>query len=222
MFLLLTGQQNAVMRTKCTLVKKSCKNYLLQVKTVIYKRQNGRDLLKRLEQMYPVYGTELSVNTEIKQLPMLFEFPTASWILEFVAYLAELMGRMNATSYSPTEPHLWLVGTRPPETWDNCGETSEKKSHTHSYGELIDLMSELAMKREKDPNMEKYLRRHLRREIELRETQEGGFQNPIPTRVGLWRAREPSATKPGLQWQKGAKSFLLSSYGQHSRTLPCP
>ena len=48
---------------------------------------------------------------------MLFGFPTAAWISEFVAQLEELMGRMKPTSYSPTEPHLWLVGKIPPKTW---------------------------------------------------------------------------------------------------------
>ena len=36
------------------------------------------------------------------------------------------MGRMNATSYGPTEPHLWLVGKFPPKTWENCRDTSER------------------------------------------------------------------------------------------------
>ena len=63
--LLLTGQQHADVRTKCTLIKKSCKKKFLQrqVKTAIRKSSSGGDFLKRLEQMYPVYETELSVHT---------------------------------------------------------------------------------------------------------------------------------------------------------------
>ena len=96
-FLLLTGQQHADVRTKCALIKKSCKKKFLQrnVQTAIPKSSNRGDFLKRLEQMYPVYETDLSVCTEIEELPPLPEFPTAARISEFVAQLEELMGRMN-------------------------------------------------------------------------------------------------------------------------------
>ena len=107
-FLLLTGQQHADVRTKCTLIKKSCKKKFLhrQVTTNIRKSSNWGNFLKRLEQMYPVYKTDLRVRTEIQELPPLPEFPTAARISEFVAQLQELMGRMNPSSYGPTEPHL--------------------------------------------------------------------------------------------------------------------
>ena len=103
-FLLLTGQQHADVRTKCTLIKKSCKKKFLQrqVKTAIRKSSNWGDFLKRLEQMYPVYETDLSVRTEIEELPPLPELPTAAGISEFVAQLKELMGRMNPSSYGPS------------------------------------------------------------------------------------------------------------------------
>ena len=67
-FWLLTGQQHADVRTKCTFIKKSCKKKCLQrqVKTVIRNSSNRGDLLKRLGQMHPVYGTDLSVGTEIE------------------------------------------------------------------------------------------------------------------------------------------------------------
>ena len=35
------------------------------------------------------------------------------------------MGRMNPSSYGPTEPHLWLVGKIPTRTWEKCRETSK-------------------------------------------------------------------------------------------------
>ena len=129
-FLLLTGQQHADVRTKCTLIKKWCKKKFLQrqVKTVIRKSSSWGDFLKTLEQMYQVYETDLSVRTEIEELSPLPEFPTAARISEFVAQLEELMGRMNPSSYGPTEPHLWLMGKIPPRTWENCKETSERKS----------------------------------------------------------------------------------------------
>ena len=72
-FLLPTGQQHADVRTKCTLIKKSCKKKVLQrqVKTAIRKSSSWGDFLKRLEQMYPVYQPDLSVRTEIEELPPL-------------------------------------------------------------------------------------------------------------------------------------------------------
>ena len=146
-FLLLKRQDHASVRTKCTLINKSCKQKFLQrqVKTTIRKSSNRGDLLERLEHMYPVYETDLSVRTEIEELPSLREIPTAIRMSEFVAQLEELMGRMNPTSYGPTEPHLWLVGEIPPQTWENCRETSEKKAQTHAYDDLVDLLIELAM-----------------------------------------------------------------------------
>ena len=86
-FLLLTDQQHADVRTKCRLIKRLCKNKFLQrqVKTAIRKSSNWGDFLKRLQQMIPVYETDLSVRTEIEELPPLPEFPTAARISEFVA-----------------------------------------------------------------------------------------------------------------------------------------
>ena len=117
-FLLLTGQQHADVRTRCTHIKNSCKKKFLQqqVTTAIRKSSSRGYFLKRLEQMYPVYETDLSVRTEIEDLPPLPEFPTGARISEFVAQLEELMGRMNPSSNGPTEPHLGLVGKIPPRT----------------------------------------------------------------------------------------------------------
>ena len=50
------------------------------------------NFLKRLERMYSVYKTDLTVRTEIEELPSLPQFPTAARISEFVAQLEELMG----------------------------------------------------------------------------------------------------------------------------------
>ena len=56
------------------------------------------DFLKRREQMYPFYETDLSVRTDIEELPSVPEFPRAARISESVAQLEELMERMNPTS----------------------------------------------------------------------------------------------------------------------------
>ena len=117
-FLLLTSEQLADVGTKCTLIKKLCKKKFLQqqVKTAIRRSSNRGNFLKRPEQMYPVRERDLSVRTEVKELPPLPEFPTVARISDFVVQLEELMGRMNPTSYGPTEPHLWLPGKIPPKT----------------------------------------------------------------------------------------------------------
>ena len=179
-FLLLTGQQHADVRAKCTLIQQSCNRKFLQrqLKTAIRKNSNWDDFLKRLEQMYPVYETDLTVQTEIEELPPLPKFPKAARISEFVAQLEELMGRKNPTSCGPTEPHLWLLGKIPPKTWENCSETSERKSQTHSYDDLVDLLAQLAMERENDSHMDKYLCKHVPRQTPAEKAPGGGSPHP--------------------------------------------
>ena len=166
MFLLLTGQQQADVWPKCTVIKNSRKSKFVQrpAKTAIRRSSNWGDILKRLQQMDPIYETDLSVRTEIEELPPLSEFPTAARISEFEAQLEELMERMNPSSNGPTEPHLWLVRRIPTRTWENCRETSERKPRTHFCDHLVNLLIELAMERENDSHMDKCLRKHLRRE----------------------------------------------------------
>ena len=128
--------------------------------------------------MHPVYETDLSVRKEIEELPHLPDFPTAARISEFLAQLEELMGRMNTTSYGPSEPHLWIVGKIPPKTSENCRENSERKSQTHSYHDLVDLLIKLAMVRANDSHMDKYLRKHLRRETPAEKAPRGRSPQP--------------------------------------------
>ena len=176
-FLLLTGQQHTHVGTKYPPSEKFPQR---QVKTAIRKSSNFANFLKRLEQMYPVYKTDLSVQMEIAELPRLLEFPKAAGISEFVAQLEELMGRMNPLSYGPTEPHLWLVGKIPTRTWENCRETSEWKSRTHSDDDLVDLLIEWAMETENDSHMHKYLRKCLRRETPAEKSPRGRSLQPQP------------------------------------------
>ena len=56
-----------------------------------------------------VYETDLSVRTQIEELPMLREFHSAARISEYVCDLEYLFSRMNVGSYGATEPHLWLM-----------------------------------------------------------------------------------------------------------------
>ena len=119
------------------------------------KSANWGNLLKRLEQMYPLYQTDLSVRTKSEELPTLPKFLTAARIIENAAQLKELIGRMKPTAYGPTEHHLWLVGRIPPRTRENCWETSERKAQMHSYDDLIDLQIDLATERQNDSRMDK-------------------------------------------------------------------
>ena len=144
------------------------------------------EVLQRLEKMFPVYETDLSVRTQIEELPMLPEFPSAARISEYVCDLKYLFSRMNVGSYGATEPHVWLMSKIPQRTWDDCRSTSERKSRTNSYDELVDLLIELALESENDSHMKKFLKKHLGR---------GG--NPTPERGEGKGAKNPTNTNGG-------------------------
>ena len=74
-FLLLTGQSHVDVATKCSLLKRSCKNVFLQkqVKQIVKTCSTWAEVLQRLEKTFPVYETDLSVRTQIEELPMLPE-----------------------------------------------------------------------------------------------------------------------------------------------------
>ena len=94
---------------------------------------------------------------------MLPEFPSAARLSEYVCALEFLFSRMNVGFYGATEPHLWLMSRISTRTWDDCRATSERKSRTHSYDNLVDLLIKLALERENDYHMEKFLKKHLGR-----------------------------------------------------------
>ena len=102
---------------------------------------------------------------------MLPEFLSAALVSEYACDLEYLFSREKVGSYGATEPHLWLMSKIPQRTWDDCRATSERKSWTHSYDELVDLLIELALQRENDSHMEKFLNKHLGR---------GGTPTPEP------------------------------------------
>ena len=96
------------------------------------------------------------------------------------------MGRMNPSSYGLSEPHLWLVGKIPTSTWDNCRVKSERKAQTHPYDDVVDLLIELAMERENDSHMDKYLRKLLQRETPAEKSP--GGRSPEP-HSNSWKGR---------------------------------
>ena len=83
-FLLLTGQSHVDVATKCSLLKHSCKKKLLQkqVKQIVKTCSTWAEVLQGLEKTFPVYETDLSVRTQLAELPMLPEFPTAARVSE--------------------------------------------------------------------------------------------------------------------------------------------
>ena len=100
-FLLLTGQSHVDVATKCSLLKCSCKKIFLQkqVKQIVKTCSTWAEVVERLEKAFPVYETDLSVRTQIEELPMLPEFPSAARISEYVCDLEYLFSRMNVGSY---------------------------------------------------------------------------------------------------------------------------
>ena len=164
-FLLLTGESHVDVATKCSLLKRSSKKKFLQrqVKQVVKICSTWAEVLQRLEKTFPVYETDLSVRTQIEELPMLPEFPSAARISEYMCDLEYLFSRMNVGLYGATEPHLWLMSRIPTGTWDDCRTTSERKSRTHTYEDPSDLPIELALERENDSQMVKFLKKHLGR-----------------------------------------------------------
>ena len=187
-FLLLTGRSHVDVASECSLLKRSCNKRFLQklVKQILKTCSTWAEVLQTLEKTFPVYETYLSVRTQIEELPMLPEFRSAVRVSEYVCDLEYLISRMNAGSYGATEPHLWLMSKIPGRTWDDRRATSERKSRTHSYDELVDLLIELALERENDSHMEKDLKKHLGR---------GG--TPTPER-GEWKGpKNPTNASQG-------------------------
>ena len=70
---------------------------------------------------------------------------------------------MNVGSYGATKPHPWHMSKIPTRTWDDCRTTSERKTPTPTYDDLVDLLIELALERENVSRMEEFLKRHLGR-----------------------------------------------------------
>ena len=110
-FLLLTGPSHVDVATKCSLLKGSCKRKFLQrqVKQIGKTCSTWVEVLQRLEKTFPVYEPDLSVRTQIEELPLLPEFPSAARVSEYVCDLEYLFSRMNVGSQRAIKPHLWLM-----------------------------------------------------------------------------------------------------------------
>ena len=129
-FLLLTGQSHVDVATKCSLLKRSCKMKFLQkqVKQIVKTCSTWAEVLQTLEKTFRVCETDLSVRTQIEELPMLPEFPFAARASEYVCDLEYLFSQMNVGSFGATEPHLWLMSKIPQRTLDDCRATLRGKA----------------------------------------------------------------------------------------------
>ena len=80
-----------------------------KVKQIVKTCSAWVEVLQRVEKTFPVYETDLSVRTQIEELPLLPEVPSSARISEYVCDLEYLFSQMNVGSYRATEPHLWLM-----------------------------------------------------------------------------------------------------------------
>ena len=55
-----------------------------QVKQIVKTCSTWAEVLQRLEKTFPVYETDLSVRTQIEELSLLPEFPSAARVSEYV------------------------------------------------------------------------------------------------------------------------------------------
>ena len=110
-------------------------------------------------------------------------------------------------SYGPCDPRLWLVGKIPLRTWEDFRSTSERKRPTHTYDDLVNVLIELAMERENDSDMEKFLNRHL-----------GKDANPTPDCGESRRSKAP--TNPNKGGGKGGGNLRAINDVKHEAGVP--
>ena len=180
------------------------------MKQIVKTCSTWAEVLQRLEKPLAVYETDLSVRTQIEELPILPQFPSAARVSEYVCDLKYLFSRMNVGSHGPTELHLWLVSKIPTLMWDHCRTTSERKSGTHTYDDLVDLLIELALERENDSHMQKFLKRHLGR---------GG--TPTAERGEGKGRKDPNNTNKG-GGKGGGNLRAMNEVKSETGTLPLP
>ena len=113
------------------------------MKTAFTKSSNGRNILNRLEQVYPVYEADVRLRTEIEVLPSSSEF----------LYL-RVCGKAGRADGAYESQVLWgyraspFAGREdPPQDMGQMQGDIREESGTHSYADLVDLLIELAMER---------------------------------------------------------------------------
>ena len=106
-----------------------------------------------------------------------------------------------------------MVGKIPTKTWENCREKSERKFRTHPYDYLVDLWIKLAMNRENDSNMVKYLRKHLQTESPVEKAPGGRLpqlhSNPRKGRGGQLKHMAETPPPPSIKGQLTLSDVVL-------------
>ena len=126
------------------------------VKHIVTKSATFADVLVVLERQYPSYETDLSIGTEIQNLAMLPNNPKAARISELLADLDHWVGRLAPGSYGSDKLLFWLVAKIPPDVWDECRATAERKARTLTYEDLSVLLLELVLEMESDQHLNAY------------------------------------------------------------------
>ena len=154
----MTGQTRAGGRVKCDLLLQCCKTKYLekQVEQIVKKSATFADVLVALERQYPSYKTDLSIRAEIQNLAALPNNAKLAKISQLLADLAHWVGRLTPGSYGSDELLFWLVAKLPPEVWDGCRATAERKARALTYEDLSMLLLELAPEKESDQHLNAY------------------------------------------------------------------
>ena len=154
----MTSQTHASGRVKCDLLLQCCKTKYLekQVKQIVTKSATFADVLVALERQYPTYQTDLSISTEIQNLPWLPNIPKPARVSELLADLDHWAGRLTPGSYSSDDLLFWLVAKLPRELWDECRSTAERRARALNYEDLSVLLLELALDKESDQHLNAY------------------------------------------------------------------
>ena len=157
-FLRLTGRTHRSGRVKCDLLLLCCKTKYLekQVQQIVTKSATFADVLVALERQYATYETDFSIRAQIQNLPMLPNNPKPGRVSELLADLDHWAGRLTPGSYSSDDRLFWLVAKLPPELWDECRSTAERKARALHYEDLCVLLLEVALEKESDQHLNNY------------------------------------------------------------------
>ena len=157
-FLRMTGQTRASGRVKCDLLLQCCKTKYLgkQVKQMVTKSATFADVLVALERQYHSYETNLSIRTEIQNLPALPNNPKPARTSELLADLDHRVGRLTCGSYGSDELLFCVVAKLRREVLDECRAAAARKARALTHEDLSVLLLELALEKGSDQHMNAY------------------------------------------------------------------
>ena len=131
----MTRQRHASGRGKCDQLLQRCKTKHLdkQVKQIVTNFAAFAAVLVALETKYPSNETDLSIRTEIGNLPMLPNNPKGPCIGEPFGDPERSIGRLTPGSYGSDKLLFWLVPKFARKVSEECGATAERKARTLTY-----------------------------------------------------------------------------------------